>query len=223
MSDSEQGRPVVHEEDDEEGFAELTRQLRRLRTIVAANQITGDAEVEAEAIRRIADDLAERATPSDPAAYDQWGAGEHIMSNPVVGSRSVVAPPLEMVEWPDGHVTAEITLDFDYEGPPGYVHGGIIALLFDELLGTANGKAGFVAMTVDLRTTYVSPTPLREPLHFDARVENRDGRKIWTVGELHAGDRLCAKAEGLFVIPRILADQPVEDTRGTMPGAGGTG
>lgn len=211
----------MFEGSDENGFAELTEQLRRLRTIVASNRISGDARIETEALRRIADDLEGRATPSDPSAYEQWGAGEHIMSNPVVGSRSVVAPPLEMREHRDGRVTAELTVDLDYEGPPGCVHGGVIAMLLDELLGTANAGAGLVAMTVELRTTYVSPTPVRTPLHLEARVERSEGRKIWTVGEISAGGRVCAKAEGLFVVPRFLAEQDPENAHGMVRGAGG--
>jgi acyl-CoA thioesterase FadM len=46
---------------------------------------------------------------------------------------------------------------------------------------------------------YRSPTPLNTDLHLKARLESVSGRKILCKGTLHAGDRLCAEAEGLFI------------------------
>ncbi len=47
-----------------------------------------------------------------------------------------------------------------YEGPPTCVHGGVIAELFDELLGISNILAGPGAMTGTLTIRYRRPTPL---------------------------------------------------------------
>jgi acyl-CoA thioesterase FadM len=46
---------------------------------------------------------------------------------------------------------------------------------------------------------YRSPTPLNEELRLAARLVRVEGRKILCTATLHAGDRLCAEAEGLFV------------------------
>ena len=54
-------------------------------------------------------------------------------------------------------------------------------------------------MTGRLSVSYRSPTPLHTELQFVGWLESVDGRKILTKGELHAGDRLCAEAEGLFI------------------------
>ncbi len=76
----------------------------------------------------------------------------------------------------------------------------MISALFDELLGVANILAGVGAMTGTLTIRYRSPTPLYTPLDFAARTTGIDGRKVHTIGTIHAGDRLCAEAEGIFIL-----------------------
>ncbi len=46
-----------------------------------------------------------------------------------------------------------------YEGPPGYVHGGIIAAAFDEVLGMAQSLTGNPGMTGTLSIRYRRPDP----------------------------------------------------------------
>ena len=55
--------------------------------------------------------------------------------------------------------------------------------------------------------------PLYRELTFRGRLDRVEGRKIFTSGTLHAGEMLCAEAEGLFVsVPRErltrLAEEP---------------
>lgn len=118
--------------------------------------------------------------------------------SPIIGWYNPLAAPLEC-EVRDGAVVAHATLGAAYEGPPGCVHGGIIAGLFDELLGIANITAGEGAMTGTLTIMYRSPTPLHEELALRGCTDRIDGRKVYAKGTLHAGDRLCAEAEGIFI------------------------
>jgi acyl-coenzyme A thioesterase PaaI-like protein len=118
--------------------------------------------------------------------------------SPMIGLYSPLAPPMEC-EIRDGSVYATARLGAAYEGPPGCVHGGIIAGLFDELLGVANIAAGVGAMTGTLTIVYRSPTPLYENLRLEGRTASIEGRKVHTAGTLHAGDRLCAEANGIFI------------------------
>ena len=99
----------------------------------------------------------------------------------------------------DDGVHAWGTFGTPSEGPPGYVHGGWVALAFDEALGMANAAAGHSGMTARLTIRYRRPTPLHVPVRLDARTQRVEGRRIVTVGTLHAGDQLTAEAEGLFV------------------------
>ena len=91
------------------------------------------------------------------------------------------------------------TFDTRFVGPPGMVHGGIIALAFDELLGTANVCLGLGAFTGTLSVRYDRPTPIETEVTMEARVERTEGRKVFTVGTItHAGE-VTARAEGVFI------------------------
>jgi acyl-coenzyme A thioesterase PaaI-like protein len=99
----------------------------------------------------------------------------------------------------DGRVHATAHVTAAYEGPPGCVHGGVIAGLFDELLGVANIASGHGAMTGTLTIVYRSPTPLYSDLTLEGHTTGASGRKVFASGTIHAGDRLCAEADGIFI------------------------
>jgi len=118
--------------------------------------------------------------------------------SPFIGRANPVALPL-VVEFVEDGIDAVANFSTLYEGPPGCLHGGYIAGIFDEVLGAAQTLAGQAGMTGRLTVHYRSPTPLNTDLHLRARLESVNGRKIVCKGTLHAGDRLCAEAEGLFI------------------------
>ena len=118
--------------------------------------------------------------------------------SPFIGRANPVALPL-VVEFVKDGIDAVANFSTLYEGPPGCLHGGYIAGIFDEVLGAAQTLAGQAGMTGRLTVHYRSPTPLNTDLHLRARLESVNGRKIVCKGTLHAGDRLCAEAEGLFI------------------------
>jgi acyl-coenzyme A thioesterase PaaI-like protein len=118
--------------------------------------------------------------------------------SPMLGRANPLAPPIELwVE--DDTMRGRVTFGAAYEGPPGCAHGGYVAAAFDEVLGSTQSLAGRPGMTGRLTINYRSPTPLHTELLFSARVVEVSGRKTFTHGTLHAGERLCAEAEGLFV------------------------
>jgi acyl-coenzyme A thioesterase PaaI-like protein len=110
-----------------------------------------------------------------------------------------MAPPVDY-EFRDGKLLGRGTFHAAYEGPPGYVHGGWIALAFDEILGMANIASGHPGMTGRLTVRYKRPTPLHTELHFEGWTEQVDGRRLITRGTLAADGVVTAEAEGLFVI-----------------------
>jgi acyl-coenzyme A thioesterase PaaI-like protein len=123
-------------------------------------------------------------------------------SSPVSGAANPLAPPVDM-RLDEGGVVATVTLGIPYEGPPGHVHGGVTALIFDEVLGMVQSQSGNPGMTGTLTVRYLRPTPLGIELTFRGRLDRVEGRKIYTSGTLHAGEVLCAEAEGLFIsVPR---------------------
>lgn len=132
------------------------------------------------------------------------GAAPFRDSSPVSGSINPLAPPVDM-RFEDGAVVATATLGIPYEGPPGHVHGGVTALIFDEVLGKVQSLGGNPGMTGRLTIHYRRPAPLGIELTFRGYLDRVEGRKTFTRGTLHAGDpgQLCAEAEGLFVsVPR---------------------
>ncbi len=92
-----------------------------------------------------------------------------------------------------------MTFGAAYEGPPGHVHGGLVAAMFDELLGFAQQSSGF---TGRLTVHYRRPTPLHQQLQVKAWQEREDGRKRIIKGTCHLGETLLSEAEGLFIAPR---------------------
>jgi hypothetical protein len=123
---------------------------------------------------------------------------DYLPRSPLLGSLHPAAVPLAW-DMHDGRFVGHGVLGAAYEGPPGYVHGGWVALMFDEALGVANVASGFPGMTARLTIRYRRPTPLGTELRLEAWTVGRAGRRITTAGSLSAGDTVCAQAEGLFV------------------------
>jgi acyl-coenzyme A thioesterase PaaI-like protein len=124
--------------------------------------------------------------------------------NPVSGVGSALAPPVR-IRRVEGGVVGEALLGPAYEGPPGYVHGGISSLLMDQLLGSAAIAAGLWGMTVRLELDYRRPVPLSTPLTLRAQVTEAAGRKCvvtGTVATATSPDRTLVEARGVFVMPR---------------------
>lgn len=119
-------------------------------------------------------------------------------NSPLMGLSNPLAPPLRL-ELRDGEVRGTATLGSAYEGPPGHVHGGFIAAMFDEVLGLAQTTSGRPGMTGRLTISYRAPTPLHRELRLQGRVASVAGRKITCTGSIHAGTTLCADAEALFI------------------------
>ena len=63
-----------------------------------------------------------------------------------------------------------------YEGPPGLVHGGFLAVFFDCVMQHQNCVAGLSGKTRSLKVTFRRPTPVLTDLRFDiARSEVERG------------------------------------------------
>ena len=94
----------------------------------------------------------------------------------------------------------EITFDARYEGRSGDVHGGHIALLFDELFHQAQSVTGArPAVTAHLEFDFLKPARIGVPLRFECRVVAVDGRKVTVEGTLREEETVLVKAGALFV------------------------
>lgn len=137
-----------------------------------------------------------------PSSAESRGENGFFDRSPIVGLSNPLAAPLslEMGE-EDGKriVVGRARFNAAYEGPPGNVHGGMVAAAWDEVLGMAQSLSGNAGFTGTLTIKYRTPTPLYEDLVFRAWVDRVDGRKIFVSGVCHASERLCSEAEGIFI------------------------
>ncbi len=91
------------------------------------------------------------------------------------------------------------TLGPAFEGAPGRAHGGVVAALFDEVMGFVLSIHTTPAYTGRLQVNYRAPVSLGEELELRAQLSERRGRKLSMTAHAHQGGRLVAQATGLFV------------------------
>jgi len=126
------------------------------------------------------------------------------------GEHQALAPPLRTRRTHDAdgaYLMGTVTCGPMYEGPPGTVHGGYLAGLFDDMLGAClslvEGPSG---VTGRLIIRYRRPTPLETPLVLEARpVDVRTGR-ITARATCSVGGQRTAEAEALFIRRRLGVD-----------------
>ncbi len=156
---------------------------------------TGRVERLVDRLKALPRHRAPRSHPRNPAVNTPAAFFD---LSPLVGLANPVAPPVAL--WTDGDVVrGRVVFGTAYQGPPGYVHGGLVAALFDEVLGFTQWMTGNPGMTGTLKVRYRKPTPLHTELRFEATVERVDGRKIFTEARLYDGDTITADAEGVFI------------------------
>ncbi len=182
---------------------ELAAEVRRITSAMVGLPLT-DSEIAAArvALAAVADRLEQSAGPGrrPRAQPDAVGKPQDFFpTSPVIGFANPVAPPV-VVEAVDGGLVGTAWFDYQYEGPPTCVHGGIIAHgLRRDAGGGQHPVRERPGMTGTLTIRYRKPTPLRTTLRLEARFVRRDGRKILTSGTIHHGDVLTAEAEGIFI------------------------
>lgn len=132
--------------------------------------------------------------------HGSFGQVSHEL-NPLAGWSNPLAPPVN--NWIEGDMAfATCQCGWAYEGPPGSVHGGYVAAIFDQFLGIAQLLTDQPGMTGYLHVNYHHRTPLNTELRLEGRLVKIEGRKNIIRGEMFADGVMTASAEGLFVVPR---------------------
>jgi len=160
----------------------------------------------AASIRSVAAHLGSQTRGASVPAADDLLRGVR-MYNPVTGHGSALAPPLH-IEVVAGTAIGRCTLGLAFEGPPTFAHGGVSAMLLDQILGHAVGASGNPGMTVRLNMAYLAPVPLRTPLRLTAVVDEVTGRRVTATGTIATEadpGTILVSATGTFVALR--ADQ----------------
>ncbi|MEI2714896.1 MAG: PaaI family thioesterase [Nocardioides sp.] len=182
-------------------YGPLADSIRRL--VDASIRTTVDAATVESATQRLnalADQLdGSRIDGGFGVRYTEGGRSR-AWGNAVIGLRNPIAPPL-VVHREEGRVHAEVTLGAPYEGPPGLVHGGVSALLLDQLLGEACSAGKRPGMTGTLALRYRRGVKLGR-LRCEAEISGFDGPKTFASGRISTDDGVCVEAEGTFILPR---------------------
>lgn len=183
-------------------YAPIADALRELAAVSIRTTVA--PEVAAEAAERLREVHAMLSSEVGGASYgvrfSKDGVGRP-WGNAVVGLRNPVAPPLDIQRDDDGRIWSDFFLGPQYEGPPTLVHGGVSALLLDQLLGEAAAEGGKPGMTGTLTVRYRRGTPLG-PLHGEAKMTHTEGVKTFVSGHIADAEGVCVEAEGIFILPR---------------------
>lgn len=107
------------------------------------------------------------------------------------------------------HALARVVLDEHLSGPPNTAHGGIPALILDEVLGTTvNLLHQRPSVTGTLTVDYLAPTPIGAPVEAEAWLRETDGRKAFVEGVVRHDGEVTARGEAVFI------QVPIEHFRG---------
>jgi len=203
--DLEQERAVLG------GLAQSVRDLAEasLRTTVPADVA---AEVTAE-IERLTARLRQEQIPGAFGVSLTSSGVVRGHGNAVVGMRNPIAVPLDVQHSEEGRAWASFHLNALYEGPPDTVHGGVVALVLDQVLGEAAAAGGSPGMTGTLTLRYEKNTPLGD-VSAEAWIDRVDGVKTIVKGEIRdAEGDTTARAEGIFILPRWAREALEKDNR----------
>ncbi len=86
------------------------------------------------------------------------------------------------------------------QGPPGHAHGGSMAAVLDEALGSACLISGFPVVAAELTARFHHMLPLNAVYTVEAHVDRVDGRKIWAKGHIRdEAGKVYTTADGLFI------------------------
>ncbi|MGY2075002.1 PaaI family thioesterase [Blastococcus sp. SYSU DS0828] len=204
--------------DDERGVrreaaAELGEALRELvdaavRTEAPVDRLSEATRAARELTALLSEDLREVheiASVDDPETGQRW-------YSPVYGPGSPVAPPMVVEDLPDeGRCVGRVTIGKKLEGPPGLVHGGVVATLLDHVLARSARGAGHGGLTATLSVTYRRPVHLGVPLVVTGQLVSVDGRRATATARLVAeDDPATTLAEGEALLVALRAERASE-------------
>ena len=94
----------------------------------------------------------------------------------------------------------EFQLTEEWEGPPGFTHGGIVATILDEAMAFLNKFHQAIAPTKKMEVEYLKAVKPNTKVTVTARNKSAEGRKLIHTAEItnEAGEVL-ARSQALFI------------------------
>jgi uncharacterized protein (TIGR00369 family) len=98
-------------------------------------------------------------------------------------------------------IRGSFRVDPAYQGGRGMVHGGIIAMLLDEVMAKVSRFNQDSAVTGELSVKYLKPVPTGEDIVVEGWEIERSGRNIFRQGEIRdASGAVLASGRGHFIV-----------------------
>ena len=97
-------------------------------------------------------------------------------------------------------IRGRFRISADYQGGVGFVHGGIVATLLDEVMAKVSRFREDHAMTAELTVEYLKPVPVDRDVTIEGWEVERNGRSLRREGEIRdASGTILARGRGRFV------------------------
>ncbi|MEU5644536.1 PaaI family thioesterase [Streptomyces milbemycinicus] len=114
--------------------------------------------------------------------------------------RNPIGLKLSLKRLPNGDHAAETSFSENYASYPGIVHGGIVNVLLDEVMGDTLALVhGLLAFSVTLRSKMLLPLAVGEPYLTVARISGRGNGVLHTQAEITGSDgELHVMATGTY-------------------------
>jgi uncharacterized protein (TIGR00369 family) len=107
-------------------------------------------------------------------------------------------------------IRGNFRLGAEYQGGAGFIHGGILATVLDEVMGKVCRFRGVHAVTAELTIEYLRPVPVDVDLVVEGYEAEMTGRNLFLIGEIRdVSGKVLARGKGRFVIvdPKRVAKQ----------------
>jgi acyl-coenzyme A thioesterase PaaI-like protein len=151
--------------------------VQQLVTDLHAAEAALSARVSSDPVPRLGEDAPADARPYVDHSRD-------------IGAFNPCFPEYDVVV-EGNRASGTVTFPLVFEGPPGVVHGGVLATFFDSVIQHHNCEVGVAGKTMSLLVEYRRPTPLGVALQFAIDRET-DERRIMSRARLFLGDdELC--------------------------------
>lgn len=114
---------------------------------------------------------------------------------------------------PHQRLTSRWTPAKHHQGYTDIVHGGMLALVLDELMGNLLWQSGRPAVTAELTVRFRQPARVGQPLVCQAQVESAQRRSVWMTASATTPDgALVADARARCVQVNVQASPHKEDS-----------
>lgn len=148
--------------------------------------------------------------------------------SPFSGELNTIAPPMRFTLGENHRgepaMVGRVILDRLREGPPHTAHGGVVAGLFDEILGAGQRLSGRMGgVTGRLVVRFRKPTPLSEDLEFRSWVHEDRSRRLVMRADCRVGASVTAEAEAVFIrvdfegMERVMRQRSAGESSATAP------